>query len=63
MMMMDLLLKEKIISKDVFTIFKELRIIRNKAVHDERFDIGISQAIEFINMCLRLLAYLRNIDK
>lgn len=62
-MMIDLLFKEKIISKEVLSIFKELRIIRNKAVHDERFDIGISQANEFINMSLRLLAYLKNINK
>ena len=60
--LLELLFKEKIIPQGIYSIFKELRAIRNKTIHEDEFDINISQADEYIDMSFRFLAYLKSIS-
>jgi len=60
-MQLDSLVKQNVIPKEIYSIFKELRIIRNKIVHEGAYNMSISQAESYIDTSFRFLSYLKKI--
>lgn len=58
---LESLVKKNIIPKEIYSIFGELKTIRNKVVHEGGYNISISQAEGYINTSFRLLSYLKDI--
>lgn len=60
-MQLESLVEKNVIPKDIYSIFKELRIIRNKIVHEGAYNMSISQAEAYIDTSFRFLSYLKDI--
>lgn len=60
-MQLESLVENKIIPKEIYSIFKELKTIRNKVAHEGGYNISISQAEGYINTSFRFLSYLKDI--
>ncbi len=60
-MQLESLVKKNIIPKEIYFIFNELRIIRNKVVHEGGYNMSISQAEGYIDTSFRFLSYLKDI--
>lgn len=53
------LTKKGVLSPNQGSIISELRQLRNSAVHDVNFDVGMSETLEYIALAVRLAYYLR----
>jgi hypothetical protein len=54
MQQIDLLKKEEMITEEQASLIADLRVLRNRAVHEEQHEITSGQAIEYIEIASRL---------
>lgn len=54
----ELLVREKIIDEQSVRVFDKLRILRNKVVHADGFELSSEQAREYVDLAMKLRSYL-----
>ncbi|AWB65446.1 hypothetical protein C2869_02900 [Saccharobesus litoralis] len=55
----DLLIELKIVDTPKSKLFNELRTLRNKVAHAEAYQVSGTEAVQYIELCYRLIDYLQ----
>lgn len=57
--MENILIKGKIVDPKTGKIFNELRQLRNKVAHATDYEVGKGEAIQYIELCFKLIGHLK----
>ena len=56
----NILISEKLLSTKQGKLFRELRQLRNKVAHAVGYEVDKVQAVQYIELCFKLIEYLNN---
>lgn len=62
-LMEDILINTNIIDTKKGKLFRELRVLRNRVAHADGFEVGKVEAIQYIELCFKLLAHLQELTQ
>lgn len=57
------LTQEEVLDQRKSKLFNELRRLRNKIAHAEGYEVGGQEAIQYIELCYRLIDFLKDLNK
>ncbi|WP_261843225.1 hypothetical protein [Aliamphritea ceti] len=57
-----ILARQALLDTKKVKLFHELRQLRNKVAHAENFSVGPAEAVQYIELCLRLVEHLKTIS-
>lgn len=57
-----ILARQELLDTKKVKLFHELRQLRNKVAHAENFSVGPAEAVQYIELCLRLVEHLKTIS-
>jgi len=57
------LTQQEVLDQRKSKLFNELRRLRNKVAHAEGFEVGGQEAIQYIELCFRLIGYFKELNQ
>ncbi len=57
------LTKQEVLDQRKSKLFNELRRLRNKIAHAEGYEVGSQEAIQYIELCYRLIHFFRDLNE
>lgn len=57
------LTQQEVLDQRKSKLFNELRRLRNKVAHAQNYEVGGQEAIQYIELCYRLIEFLKDLNK